>query len=419
MKLLWIVNSPLGPLGERLYGKRNNGVWMDALMQSFMEHGEHRLVIAVTASVAETVRMEENGIVFYALPDQPPILYNENKDGNVRAWQRLLDDEKPDLIQVWGTEFTHGLCALRVARDIPSVIYMQGYIGSIARHYLAGMTHDELRRSVTIRDRLKHDSILQQQKKYMASTVKEQEMFRLAKHVICENDWCENSIKAVTPEAKIYRCPLSINRVFAQKDWDIRRAKPHSLICNASGYPLKGLHMLLRAVALLKQQYPDIKLYIPGDKVVSDGSVQWLLRKRGYTKYIENLVAELDLEQHIVWLGALAQDKLAEQYAETRVFVLCSAIENHSSSLKEAMMVGTPSVASAVGGVPEYVTQGENGLLHRFEEYDIMAAHIKMLFDDDALAQRMSENARQCMRSIHGEQDIYYIITDIFKQITS
>ena len=419
MKILWIVNTPLGPLGERLYGQRNNGVWMDALMTSFAEHNEHQLVIATTAVISEPIREEENGITFYALPDQPPILYNENKESNTRAWKKLLDDERPYLIQVWGTEFTHGLCALRLAKDISSVVYMQGYLGSIARHYLAGMTHDELKQSVTFRDIIKHDSIVQQQKKYAASTRKEKEMFELSGNVICENDWCENSIRAIVPDVNIYRCPLSINQVFTQYSWDINKAEPHSIICNASGYPLKGLHMLLRAVALLKNKYPDVKLSIPGEKVISDGSIQWLLRKRGYTKYIEKLIKELNIQENIIWLGALPQDKLAEQYAKARVFVLCSAIENHSSSLKEAMMVGTPSVASSVGGVPEYVTHGENALLYRFEEYDILAMHIAKLFDDCVLSKRLSLNAKASASKLHSEADIYQTTNRIYREILS
>ena len=419
MKILWIVNTPLGPLGERLYGKRNNGVWMDALMASFSEYNEQQLVVATTAAIAEPVCEEENGIVFYALPEQIPINYNENRPGNIQAWQKLLSDEKPDLIQVWGTEFTHGLCALRLAKTVHSVIYMQGYLGSIARHYLAGMTHDELKKSVTFRDIVKLDSIVQQQKKYYASTAKEKEMFELSGNVICENDWCENSIRAIVPNVDIYRCPLSINQVFSQKSWDINNVDPHTIICNASGYPLKGLHMLLRAVALLKKKYPDIKLRVPGTKVTSDGSIQWLLRKRGYTKYIEQLIKELDIEENIEWLGALPQDKLADQYAKARVFVLCSAIENHSSSLKEAMIVGTPSVASIVGGVPEYVTHGENGFLYRFEEYDIMATYIERLFEDDALAEKLSANAKTSSTALHSEKEIYQTITDIYDKVLS
>ena len=57
----------------------------------------------------------------------------------------------------------------------------------------------------------------------------------------------------------------------------------------------------------------------------------------------------------------LSEEKLAEQYAKTRVFVLSSSIENHASLLKEAMLVGTPSIATFAGGVPEYMRNGENG----------------------------------------------------------
>jgi glycosyltransferase involved in cell wall biosynthesis len=86
--------------------------------------------------------------------------------------------------------------------------------------------------------------------------------------------------------------------------------------------------------------------------------------------------------------------------------------------LKEAMMVGVPSIASAVGGVPEYVRHGENGFLYRFEEYEIMAGYIKRLFDDDALAEKISETGRQDMMRLHGGTDIFKIMNQIYIRIT-
>lgn len=417
MRVLWIVNIAIGVIGDRIYGKRQNGVWMDALLEGFKAQNEYELIIATTAKIREIQKYNEDGITYYALPDNVPLLYNENRKSNIAAWKALIETEKPDLIQVWGTEFTHGLCALRAAKKIPSVIYMQGYLGSIARHYLAGMTHEELKKSVTVRDRLKRDSILLRQKKYYKSAENEKEMFSLAGRIISENEWCNTSVKSVVPCVKIYNCPLSVNKVFESVKWDIHEAAPHSIICNASGYPLKGLHMALRAVALLKRKYPDIKLYVPGGKVVSDGSLQWLLRKRGYSKYIEKLIKQLGIEENIVWLGSLSQDELARCYQKARAFLLCSSIENHSSSLKEAMMVGTPCVASAVGGVPEYVRHGENGFLYRFEEYDIMAGYIEKIFDDDGLAQSLSDKARSDIMKLHGTSDILQAIMNIYQGI--
>ncbi|MDO4599062.1 MAG: glycosyltransferase [[Ruminococcus] gnavus] len=418
MKILWITNTPLEVLGENIYGKRSNGLWMSALLHDFIQANEHRLVVATSVAVQEIIRLEENGVVYYGIPNQVPLLYNENEKNNSLAWKEIIDGEQPDLIQIWGTEFTHGLCALRVAGDIPSVIYMQGYLQSIARHYLAGMTNSELKASITFRDFIKRDSIFQQQQKYFASIEKEKEIFERSGKIICENDWCENSVKALNPGIESFRCPLSINTIFFEKKWSIEQAEPHSIICTASGYPLKGLHMVLRAVALLKNRYSDIKLYVPGPKMVADASLQWMIRKRGYMKYIEKLIKKLDIEENIVWLGMISQEQLAEQYAKTRVFVLSSAIENHASSLKEAMMVGTPSIAAFVGGIPEYVQHGENGFLYRFEEYEIMAEYIKKLFEEDSTAVKISENGRKDMYYLHSRNNVYKTICDIYKKIT-
>jgi len=417
MKILWIVNSVLNDLSLFLYQKENNGVWMDALLADFKKKAEHELVIATTLPTKETVKYEKDGITYYALPDTHPILYNENKKKNILAWRNLLVREKPDLIQIWGTEFTHGLCALRQAKNIPSVIYMQGYLGSIARYYQAGIAYKELKKSKTLRDFLKRDGILQQQKKYAKSAIKEKEMLGIVGRIISENEWCNSNIRSIVPNVEVYDCALSINKVFAEKQWSLDNVERHSIMCTASGYTIKGLHMVFRVAQILKKKYPDLKIYVPGTKMVSDGSLKGKLRRNGYVKYIEKLIKELDIEKHIVWMGYVNQESLATQYEKSHVFMMSSAIENHSSSLKEAMMVGVPCVSSAVGGIPEYVKQGENGYLYRFEDYELAAKYIEDIFENDDLAKTLSKNARSSMLALHEGNNLYEKIVNIYTEM--
>ena len=168
---------------------------------------------------------------------------------------------------------------------------------------------------------------------------------------------------------------------------------------------------------MLKNKYTDIKLYVPGEPMVSDGSVQWLLRKRGYTKYIEGLIAELGIKDNIIWLGRITHRELAEELAKKSVFVLCSAAENQSSSLIEAMTVGVPSIASKVGEVPEFVKNGENGLLYRFGEHDVLAHLIDKVFSDDELAKKISENGKKDMLKAHDADLINKTIIDIYNEV--
>lgn len=419
MKILWIVNSVLDYLSVKLYGKNSNGVWMDALLSEFKEKEGYELAVVTTVRGKNLQKFTDNNITYYALSGGNPFEYKENKKENVLEWTSIINDEKPDLVQVWGTEFTHGLCALRILskRRIPSVIYMQGYLGSIARFYQAGIPYKELKKTITLRDFIKRDSILQQQKKYYCSSKKEAEMLKLSGAIISENEWCDANIRSIVPDIKTYHCPLSINKVFSSCRWDIDNVERHSIICTASGYTIKGLHILLRAIALLKSEYTNIKLYVPGTPQVAGKSFKAKLKKNGYTKYIEKLIKELSLQDNIVWLNYISQEELAERYAKTHVFVMPSSIENHSSSLKEAMIVGVPSVSSYVGGIPEYVKHGENGLLYRFEEYEVLANNIKTIFNDDGFAKTLSENAKNSMQALHNGEDLFNRITEIYESI--
>lgn len=417
MKLLWIVNLLLGPLCRKLNNKESNGLWMSAFMNTLKERSDCELVIASTASVPQTVREEEDGVVYYALPDKPPMLYDENKPANLKAWRALLDSEKPDLIEIWGTEFTHGLCALKEAGDIPSIIRMQGYVSAIAKHYLAGMTPAELRSSLTFRDIVTRDGIARQQQKYFRAAKKEAEMIELSQRVICQNGWGEKLIKAQHPDAEVYFCPLSIGEAFFNSRRDSDKTEPYSIMCNAAGYSLKGLHVLLRAVALLKNKYPAIKLFVPGYVPVSDGSFSQFLRKRGYSKYIEKLIRQLGVQENVVWLGRMTQEELARQYATKSLFVLGSSIENQSGSLIEAMIVGLPVISSAVGEIPEFIKDGENGLLYRFGEHDVLSVLIDRIFSDKELSLRLAEHGCRDMRKEHDPDRINEIMLGIYSDV--
>ncbi len=417
MKILWVVNSVLNDLSQALFGKYSNGVWMEALLSEFRGKEDYRIVVATTLPRSDTYRLEKGNVTYYALPDTYPLFYNEEKPQNILAWKALIETEQPDLIQVWGTEFTHGLCALRAAPNIPSVVYMQGVLRSIAENYRSGISKRDLKKTVTLRDILRKDSILQQEAKFFAGAKKEAEMLRLSGSIISENEWCNNTIRAIVPDIRVYHCPLSINKVFSQYHWDVNAIERHSIICTASGYILKGLHILLEAVAKLKPRYPDIKLYVPGKKMVADRGPKPWLRKDGYTKYIEQLIRREGLAENIVWLGNVPQEKLAAEYAARQVFVMPSSMENHSSSLKEAMIVGMPCVASAVGGIPEYVRDGESGFLYPFDDVCALADRIQTIFEDDDLATRMGIAARKDMTALHGGKQLFERITQIYSDL--
>jgi glycosyltransferase involved in cell wall biosynthesis len=87
----------------------------------------------------------------------------------------------------------------------------------------------------------------------------------------------------------------------------------------------------------------------------------------------------------------------AEALARLRVFVLCSHMENAPMALLEAMAAGIPAVATAVGGVPEIVTNGTAQLVPPGDDAALAAA-IGRLLDDSELSRRQAEAGRRLVR---------------------
>ena len=191
---------------------------------------------------------------------------------------------------------------------------------------------------------------------------------------------------------------------------------PHTIMCPAADYPVKGLHMLLKALALVKNYYPDVKLFVPGAPLKKANTLKLKLKQCGYDKLISKMLKDLDLTDNVIYTGRLTADEMAEKMSRVNCFAMTSSIENHSSTLKEAMTVGVPCIASYVGGVPEYAVDGENCLLYRFEDYEVLAQNICKLFENEDLRAKFSQAAKNKMRASKEEND-YEKMSEMLKNI--
>lgn len=417
MKIMWITNIPIGKMYETIFQKPSHGLWMDALLNDFQKANEHRLVIVTVRDHPSIQTLNDGQVSYYLLPKYHKKKYDYSSKKCLHDWETLLKAEMPDIIQVWGTEQSFGLCALSATNAIPGVVYMQGVIKLIARYYTAGMTRNELRQAIALRDWFFNDRISQQKGHFASQALIERETLKKAGNAICENDWCAAHISEIAPGIAVHRCPLTIDQSFYHIRWEPHQVEPYAIMCGACEYPLKGLHMLIKAVALLKNDYPEIKLYVPGMPLYNGKSILKRLKNRGYYRFIARLMVDLQLDSQVIFCGKMNASQMAEKMAKAHVFVMCSAVENHSSTLKEAMAVGTPCIASYVGGIPEYIVHNNNGLLYRFEEFEMLATHIRTLFETPNLAKTLSVNARSMMDPSGAGAAAYEQITGIYQSI--
>lgn len=139
---------------------------------------------------------------------------------------------------------------------------------------------------------------------------------------------------------------------------------------------LKGHEDTLAALRLMLDAGQQAELTIAGED--DDGGY-------GYRKQLEARIKALDLSDHVRLLGAIDADAVRTQLLAAHIFVLPSRHEAIGVAFMEAMSCALPTVGCNVDGVPELITNGQDGILVPPQDPDALAAALMRLARDPAL----------------------------------
>ena len=142
--------------------------------------------------------------------------------------------------------------------------------------------------------------------------------------------------------------------------------------------PAKGLEYLIDAFSYLKEDFKNIKLLIIGE-----GNLVERLREQAKEK---------KLDDSIIFPGG--RRDIPDILACINIFVMPSIAEGLPNALLEAMAMGKPIVATMIGGIPEVIKNGFNGLLVPPRDPASLATAIKELIGNGQLSARMGQAAR-------------------------
>ncbi|MDD2505594.1 MAG: glycosyltransferase family 4 protein, partial [Bacilli bacterium] len=201
------------------------------------------------------------------------------------------------------------------------------------------------------------------------------------------------------------------------REWNIKNIDRHSIFCSQAGYPIKGFHFMLKALEILKDIYPDIKLFVAGPNIIDKSSLTKRLKITGYANYIVKLIKKYKIEDKVIFTGILKEQDMAKRLQKTHIFSSNSILENESNSLSEAAILGVPAVVSYVGGIPDRVEQRKNGFLYPYTEYSMLVEYIRQVFDDDELAIKFSVESRKKALTRHDRVENCKRTIEIYKEI--
>ena len=155
---------------------------------------------------------------------------------------------------------------------------------------------------------------------------------------------------------------------------------PFRLITTASAdVPLKGLDYSLKALEILKKEFPKIHLVVIGAP-----------KKNGHT---ERLIKKFKIKEIITFKSNLTKREISEEYSKSSISIVSSLYEGFGYPVIEAMSCGTPLIATNISSIPELV--GGYATLIDPKNYEALAGSIRKILSDYERFQEIAVRGRE------------------------
>jgi N-acetyl-alpha-D-glucosaminyl L-malate synthase BshA len=181
-----------------------------------------------------------------------------------------------------------------------------------------------------------------------------------------------------------------------------RRKERDIVVTHVSNFrPVKRIQDLVYAMNIVAKGAPYARLMLVGD---------------GPDRHrIERLVNELKLQDRVLLTGF--RSDIPNLFQCSDVAVLCSETESAPLTLLEALSCGLPVIATNVGGIPEIVTDGENGFLVQVKHPEGIAEKILELNNHKALRERLGLKARQNILRNYTAERVVRQYLDVYEEV--
>lgn len=413
MKILWIVNMVFPKIAKKLGAETSaSGGWLLDLADGISADPNVELTV-MTYYGGEFKDIKVDNIRYILFPGGGNrLLFDSNK--TAEDCKKALELCQPDLVHIHGTEYAPGYEMLKVCGDVPVLLTIQGILRRISKEYYGGLTFNERLKCLKLKEILTMKTPTAYKMLYSRNAEREEKVLKQVKYVTGRTDWDKAVMLSVNPNLKYFRCNYNLRKEFYESEkWSLESCERHTVFSSSALYSLKGLHIEVKAIALLKKKYPDIKLYVPGG-CAENGKIK---NPSGYIKYINRLIKKYGLEDNIIFTGSISPSEVAKRLRKANVFVVSSAVEGASASLCEAMMIGTPSVSSFRGGMTDLLTDRVNGFTYDYSEYPMLACRIDELFSNDKLACEFSKRTIPLAEERHKREKNPKDMIEVYNEV--
>lgn len=385
MKVLWLSNSAF--VSEKT---KETGSWLQPMAEQL---ASSITLVNVTDGIVEMPTSSNfKNIKQWIIPATVSNYGQEASTETCSIVKDIIEKEKPDLVHIWGTEKFWASIYRKGYIIAPAILEIQGLLAPYTEYYYGGLSIKEIFQSIHFKEIIMPSRTLFHKKEvFRKRGVSETANVKSFKHISYQSQWVKNYISFVNSSATLYPTKIMLRKAFIESQkWAFHNTGDSPVVfstCSAA-VTYKGMHIIIKAIALLKSKYPKIKLKLAGNINVGNKLLD------GYSVFLNKLIKMYGLQENVIYLGSLDENQIIACLHEANACVIPSFIETYCLAFAESMIVGTPTIASFAGAMPELAENGKEALFYNSVDYYTCASLIDKVLQDKELADRLSVSGR-------------------------
>lgn len=328
-------------------------------------------------------------------------------ENNIQPYLDVIDQFKPDVIQIFGTEGVFGLIISKI--NIPCIIHIQGNLILCDHKWHSGITSIEVLKYSKKWRLIKGFGLYHDYFVNKKATIRERSIFLQCKYFMGRTDWDRRITSVLSPKSKYFHCDEMLRDAFYSNRWSPKEKQTDfTLITIIRNNAYKGLETVFEAKRILNEINLGKEIIWKIAGINEEDEISYLIERKFRFTF---------KEIGIQLLGSLQEKELVSEMLQADLFIHPSHIENGSNSTSEAMLMGMPVIATFAGGIPTTIENKKDGLLVQDGDPYALAGAIIELKQNINVAIELGKNARATAVKRHDPERITSDLLHIYSSI--
>ena len=416
MKIL-VLSATAPKIIERDHDYNGRG-WIDSYIGLFSSDPDINLSVAYHTRYSDKFQRIGN-VDYYPVRDGltydfkpfniiPRYLGKKENLKDIDNFKKVIDTVQPDIIHLFGNEW----CGVRILKDctFPVVLHIQGIVSIYKYSFLPNgkslqdLYLNALKFPVKM---IKHIAFPFLYKNFLYMSERELKMIPFLKYAFGRTDWDKRNIGLMAPNCKYFHInEILRDSFYTAKKWDINNINRNKIIIlsTISDSFYKGIDIIFKTINVFKE--------------LSQQAIEWHIG--GVSENSESVKLYKKLLKHkecVKFLGILSDKEIIRELQNATLYMHPSYIENSANSICEAQYIGTPVIATRVGGTSTILSDNKAGILvSPNDPYEIAAAILK-ISNDTEFASQLSKDEILISEKRHNKATIKTETIDAYKTI--